>query len=179
MQSLTHFAAGAAICRHVERRPLGLVLAVVSHFALDALPHFEDPSILPAAIAPFVGRIWNGLLWGFEIALVLVVVFVWRRFSRGTGAGKGMAAYLIIGGLLAVLPDVLTQLLGQQSFVGRWNAGAHLTWYPYYHRIIMQHREYRPMVALVCLGSEAVMLCLSTWLLFRPKRQTRSSAEAP
>lgn len=184
MQSLTHFVAGAAICRHVRWRPAGLALALVSHFALDALPHFEDPSILPPAIAPFVGRIWYGLLWGLAVVFLLVVAVVWRHFSaartpcRQEAGGPRVAAYLIIGGLLAVLPDVLTQLLGERSLFGRLNSLAHLPWFPFYHRVIMQHREWRPVVVLVCLATEALVLGLGAWWLLRSQPRVERSSNA-
>lgn len=166
MQSPAHFVVGAAICRYVKWRPGGLLLAFASHFALDALPHFEDPSILPRGLSHLVSQLWVWVPPVLAAALIPLALLVWTRF-RGDQQGVWLWLYLITGGLLACLPDYLTILLGRPSLIGQTNSGSHQTWFPLYYHLLFTHRPWRPMIALVCVLCETLVLGGGLWLLFR------------
>ena len=166
MQSPAHFVIGAAICRYTKWRPVGLVLAFASHFALDALPHFEDPSILPGRLAHFVAQLWVWVPPILAVAVVPLALVVWGRFREDRG-GMMLAVHIIVGGLVACLPDYITETLGRNTLIGHWNSVSHQTWFPLYYRLLFTHRPWRPMIALVCLLSETSVLLAGLWLLFR------------
>ena len=166
MQGLAHFAVGAAICRYTRWRPVGLALAFASHFALDALPHFEDPSLLPHLLRCLGGAAWPWTLLALTAAVVPLAVLVWRRFGGGA-SGSSRAAYLIAGGLLACLPDASRVLLGGNTLIGHWNDLAHLVWTPPYYRLLAGPHPWRAAIASGCLLSEAGALLSGLWLVLR------------
>ena len=166
MQSPAHFVVGAAICRYVKKQPLGLLLAFASHFALDALPHFEDPSILPHGISHFAARLWVWVPLVLAVAVVPLALLIWGRF-RNEPHGMVFAAYLIVGGVVACSPDYITETFGRNTLIAHWNSGAHQTWTPLYYRLLVEHRSWRPTIAAVCLLTETAVLTAGLWLLFR------------
>ncbi len=167
MQPPAHFLAGAAVCRNTRWRPLGLLLAFASHYALDALPHFEDPSILPAALAPTAGRNWQWLLFGTHAVAALLAVWVWVRFARTGPEGRRQAAYLVLGGLLACAPDYVGLVGDPWGLLGHLNTGAHRWWFIPYIGAVHGHSEWRPAIAFACIGVELLACGVSAWLLLR------------
>jgi hypothetical protein len=165
MQSPTHFVVGAALCRYTKCRPLGLVLAFGSHFVLDALPHFEDPSILPRGMSHLVERVWMWILLMLVAAVLPLGLWAWRRFRRDSG-GIVLPACIVAGGLLACCPDYVTEALGREGLIGYWNSASHQTWCPTYYRLLL-NPTWRRLIAPTCLLSEISVLLTGFWLLFR------------
>jgi hypothetical protein len=86
---------------------------------------------------------------------------------------------MIAGGLLACLPDYVTETLGRHTLIGSWNSASHQTWFPLYYRLIMTHRAWRPPIALACVLSETAIFVGGVWLVFRRLRRRQEGAVAP
>jgi hypothetical protein len=172
MQSPAHFLIGAGICRHVKCKPLGLGLALVSHFTLDALPHFEDPSILPRGIGRIAGEHWHVLLAGAQVAVACLVLVTWFRHRRGAGH----PLYLVVGGLLACLPDYLHWVGGLKGVLNDLNRGSHQWWFVPYLRFVRTYPDARPLVAAWCLTVESLVCVAGALALFgRANRKERAA----
>ncbi len=171
MQSPAHFLIGAAICRQVRCKPLGLVLALASHFALDALPHFEDPSILPQPVAPIAGRHWDLLLAGAQVVVVVIAAITWWRFRRVAGATVAATLYLIAGGLVACSPDYLHWIGGAGGPVNELNEWSHRWWFEPYLRYVRAYPQNRPWVAGWCLFIESAVCLVGGLGLFGGAQQ--------
>jgi hypothetical protein len=167
MQSPAHFVVGAALCRHVRWKPAGLAIAFASHFALDAIPHFEDPSILPRWLSPWAGRNWELILLSAQLALIPLTAAVWLRFTGDGKGGARRAAYMIAGGLLACTPDYISRFMHGQGVVAWLNSAAHLSWVRPYLWAVRTHYEWRPLIVLICLGLELAVFVVGAWALFR------------
>jgi hypothetical protein len=178
MQSPAHFVVGAAICRYTRWRPLGLFAAFLSHFVLDALPHFEDPSILPRWLAPFAGRHWDLFLVGAQAVVLMLAVFVWLSFG-GRDRRHTSVPYLIAGGFLACLPDYLPRLCGPVEPITSLNNWSHWLWTPPYLRALSAHGDWGPPVALACTAVELFVFVLGSWLLFRRSTPEGAGSGAP
>jgi hypothetical protein len=166
MQSPAHFVVGAAICRYTRCKPLGLFAAFLSHFALDALPHFEDPSILPRWLAPLAERHWGLLLDGAQVVVPVLAALVWLSF-HGRDRHHPSVPYLIAGGFLACLPDYLTRVCGPVEPIASLNDWSHRLWTGAYLRALSAHPDWGPPIALACIAVELSVLALGSWLLFR------------
>ncbi len=94
-----HFLIGAAIVLKIKFLPLALILAFLSHYLLDTLPHWEY------SIENIKQKKWKNSFKDFlKIALDLSLgVFLVFLFSE-----KFFLA--LIGGLIAVLPDAFVFL---------------------------------------------------------------------
>jgi len=161
----THCAAGAAICRYVRWKPAGLVLAALSHFALDAIPHFEDPRLLAAVIGPVGQRLWpvlNAVPWATAAGLG---VAIWLRHGPRAGGSRGQALYLIAGGLLGIALDPVMSAMGPESFMGRINHAAHV-WKPAYG-VLRDRTDLWPALVVVPILLEVATFAAATWLLLR------------
>ncbi len=167
MTSTAHFVVGAAICRYVPSKPAGLAMALASHFALDAVPHWEDPSLLSGWLGPGALQVWHVVLPVARGLAALTAVGIWWRFGRGDGPWT--VGYLVAGGLLALLPDGVTTLLGRHSVVGDLNRAAHW-WFEPYRDLV--HRPGWPLsIFAVCVTLELATIGAAAWALFRPDRR--------
>lgn len=112
MTPLTHAAVGMALfekLRRVPPRPLGWVLAFLlafaSHYALDAIPHFED--IGPLVDSP--GRV--PIFIGLGIAGVLMALLL-RRWNRpAAGIWLVFSLWIALGSNSYVLWRIPTAVL--------------------------------------------------------------------
>lgn len=167
MQSPAHFVIGAAVCRHSRWKPAGLVLAFASHFALDAIPHFEDPSILPPWLSPWACANWDMVLFSAQLALIPLTTAVWLRFAGPGFGGARRAAYIVAGGILACAPDYITRFMHGRGIVAWLNSAAHVWWVRPYLWAVRTHHEWRPPIVLVCLALELAVFVGGAWLAFR------------
>jgi hypothetical protein len=178
MQSPAHFVVGAALSRHVRWKPAALGLALASHFALDAIPHFEDPSILPSWLAPWAFRNWDMVLLSSQLALIPLAVAVWLRLGKQTSRGAKAAIYAIAGGILACTPDYITRFMHGHGIVAWLNSAAHLSWVRPYLWAVRTHYEWRPAIVVACLGLELSVFVLGAWVAFRRSESAHGEEEA-
>ena len=104
-----HFLTGAAILKTVPNPYLGLPLALLSHLALDMLPHYDfdiKQGMNLKDIFQESLKKGNMLFIAMGVDFILLAVsFFWLLTNRNP-------FWLISGGLIAISPDVL-----EQSFV--------------------------------------------------------------
>jgi len=179
MQSPAHFLVGAAICRHVRWKPLGVLLAFASHFALDALPHFEDPSILPKWISRWAGHHWNAVLAAAQVVVVLLAVAAWWRLRTVERVSIGEALYVVVGGLIACSPDYLYWVAGLSGVLRQLNTWSHHWWFDPYLHYVRTYPENRPWVAAWCLAIESgVCVAGALGLFAKLQRESRPADDA-
>lgn len=92
MTAVNHALAGSVIGALVAN-PFAWPLAFVSHFALDALPHFGNDKNLPLSSRPF----WTMLTVDALLVLLLVGLI---------GSDANQPEILLVAAGLAVLPDL-------------------------------------------------------------------------
>jgi|SRR5581483_2308472 len=95
---------GAAVASRVDP-VLGLPLAFASHFALDAIPHYDGyyPK-RPYQILPLAQ-----LLTDFLLGTVLLAIFT---------NGRPDQTYLVVAALVAILPDIFYGLQFNYNLLG-------------------------------------------------------------
>ena len=123
MTPLTHAAVGAAVYRKLGRNrlalPLALLLIFLSHFALDAIPHFEEFGPLLRYRETrwvFVGLGATGLLcslliwhWNRNAGKLWLALALWMAVGGyGPTLWRGLSALLILA-LVALLPKTRAQ----------------------------------------------------------------------
>jgi hypothetical protein len=166
MNSPVHFVVGAAICRHTRNKPLGFALALASHFVLDAIPHIEDPWLLPHRGAVAGVAQWTHLLWSVQMLTgLLALVTAWRL--RALGWEPRAMLYPLSGGALAVSPDILTTLLGYNNPIGWLNDFSHVGWHPLVGRAIAAFPLHVQTIGAVLVAIEAGVLVVGSWWLWR------------
>lgn len=94
-----HFLAGAAITSQIQSAPLAMLLAFLSHYLLDVLPHIEY------RIGDIKARNLQKSFFSFvKITLdILIGIFIVLSLAQ-----KPLLA--LMGGFFAILPDGLTFL---------------------------------------------------------------------
>jgi len=169
MTEAAHFVVGAAICRHVRCKPLGLALAFASHFALDAIPHFEHPRVLGLAS-------WTPVVLVSWLATVIVGAALWQGFRGERESDPWTRVYLVLGGVLGGLPDQLKWWLGRPSLAWEANKEAHW-WGPGYREITHESGVALPL-AIGMAALELAVIALGLWLLFRAPRRVPQPPDA-
>ncbi len=113
---LPHILVGGAVGSKIDKisRLIGLIiLALASHYLLDSLPHYEYQ----------INALKNGLNTDFAVA-ALKVFFdfsVGLAFLILMGRRQKNFYYILIGGLIAVLPDALIFLNWRMGNLGYLN----------------------------------------------------------
>jgi len=100
MNTATHMLAAAAVYScFPNQKPIGLTLALGSHFLLDAIPHYE----LKLPVQSFL----------FAATSLVLVTLAARRRDPG----------LLLAGLLGTLPDMLVLFLPQPLVIAvhKWS----------------------------------------------------------
>lgn len=164
MNSPVHFAVGAAICRYTPSRPLGFVLALASHFVLDALPHLEEPWLVPWG-QPLPPHQWQAWLLRVQFATVLVLVAAALRLWQL--GWRSALWYPLAGGLFACLPDVVTAVFYYHNPVGWLNSVSHVPWHALVHPLIAHYPEHARLIGAGLLTVETAVLLTGCWFLFR------------
>jgi hypothetical protein len=93
MTGLNHALAGALVAAAINKPIIALPAALVSHFALDAIPHWDYK------IKPHIARRQVVMLADLVFSLALLLVL-----SITVDANPWL---VIFGGLLGILPDVM------------------------------------------------------------------------
>ncbi len=110
MTGLNHVLTGATVAAAINRPLLALPAALVSHFAIDSLPHFHSTALIPQ---PRAYRLVVGLDLVFSLVLIILLCLILNR-----------PAWLVASGaVLGILPDATwprSWLQGQDpKFEGR------------------------------------------------------------
>ena len=105
MIGFNHVAAGIIIALTAPAQYVPL-LALISHFILDALPHFGKSE----ALKPFTGA-FKGLLAFDAVICFLLLGFAWWLFPN-------QWLLITIGTVFATLPDFLWPLEGKIKWLG-------------------------------------------------------------
>lgn len=110
-----HFLVGAAILKYIPDPIIGLPLALLSHVVLDLTPH-NDFDITPGMTLKDVllkdkkkRKILLGAL--FIDGLLLAASAWWIYWSNWTNLTNLAKGKLLLGGLVAILPDLVEQSL--------------------------------------------------------------------
>ncbi|MBM3499956.1 MAG: hypothetical protein FJX74_14955 [Armatimonadetes bacterium] len=163
MTEAAHFVVGAAICRYVRSKPLALALAFASHFALDAIPHFEHPRLI--GMKSWIPVAAVGWLLALSAGLA-----IWLRFRPSQGSAGGYHLYLIAGGFLGGLVDQLMFWSGRGGPLGViWEANRQAHWWEARYRSLTQDPQIGPPAAVAACVVEIGLAALATWLLFRAR----------
>lgn len=104
-----HTVVGVVIALLVKQPLLVLPLAFLSHFVLDAVPHW-DPLIGDLKSQKFSGVGKEGLLiiaTDFLIAFDLGLFFVWRALEGCSAPDPALATTIFFAAIFANLPDGL------------------------------------------------------------------------
>jgi len=101
---LVHLLLGALIGKHINNLILAIILAFLSHYLLDLLPHIEYP------IKNIKEKQWKKALPDFlriilDFCIGVVLIFFFATPSTGSGQ-----AIIYICAFFAILPDGLTVL---------------------------------------------------------------------
>ncbi len=143
MISLNHVLAGTAIGLAVKEPALAAPLAFLSHFLLDATPHFSYA--------------WPGwkmrTIWALD-ALASTLVLVLLCTAQPT-----LAFAILAGGMFAELPD-LFWLYERLVIKGKSNF-----WYFAFHRKIQWSETQRGLAYEA--GYFVILVALNVWLLHR------------
>ncbi|MEI6501101.1 MAG: hypothetical protein WCP21_08745 [Armatimonadota bacterium] len=166
MNSPAHFVIGAAICRQTRSKPLGFVLALASHFALDALPHLESYGLFPQPLRSLVASYWSALLLAAQLLLVpLVALAAWRLCKLGHAWPAVL--YVVAGGLFACVPDALSELVGSGTVIGRLNESSHILWHEGLQLALLADPRWRPALLAIMVLTEAAVFAAGLWLVLR------------
>ena len=93
MTGLNHAVTGALVAAAINRPVIALPAALLSHFAVDAIPHWNYE------LKPHIARRQVIMLADLALSLALLIVLA---------VGVDANPYLVIaGGLLAILPDTM------------------------------------------------------------------------
>jgi hypothetical protein len=141
MTSLNHILAGTAIALSVRSPVLAAALAFLSHFVLDAFPHF--------------GYKWPGWsfwhIWAIDAVLsVLALVLL-------CAAAPDLCLIIITGGVFAELPDVLWLY---ENIVRK---GESRFWFFRFHHKIQWAESQRGLLYEV--GYAVALTTVNVWLL--------------
>ncbi len=112
MLSTPHLLVGAAIIKVVPNPAISLPLALLSHFALDSIPHWDG-----SPKAPFSKKLIGWIMIDYAIGASLVLIL--------TIGFENPSQYLLwLGAFLGTLPDFILgtykhfeNIFGKYSFV--------------------------------------------------------------
>lgn len=110
-----HFLVGAAILKYFPNPVIGFPLALLSHVALDLIPH-NDFDITPGMTLkdvlikdPKKRKILLGAL--FLDGMLLLISAYWVYWNNWANLANWGREKMILGGLAAILPDLIEQSL--------------------------------------------------------------------
>ena len=93
MLSTPHLLVGAAIVHSIPNPAISLPAAFVSHFVLDAAPHWDG-----SPQAPFSKKVVSGVAFDYIFGASLIFLIT---------QGDPRQAILLLGAFLATLPDFI------------------------------------------------------------------------
>jgi hypothetical protein len=165
--TIPHMMVGMAVAKLSRRPALGLPLAFLSHFALDAIPHTNFPGL--AGRSPSGVPMWEvfAVLMEVELALLLVLALAMRRHDR---------RLLVGGAIVAFLPDLVELLPVVGPQLATWPGTA---WYVHLHHGVQ--RVLPPPPTFVGVLTQVVVTVAAIWTIRHHWRKTtrRTSAASP
>lgn len=116
MIATSHLFLGAAIGTLVPDPLIAFGLGLMSHFLLDAIPHFEPGLVLrkrsaDGKIAEEMGRVEYRLAWLDMIIGTVMTLLVWRT--------SGSQLSVLTGALGAILPDLVDNVPWWKIYTGK------------------------------------------------------------
>lgn len=110
-----HFLVGAVILKYIPNPVIGLPIALLSHVALDLIPH-NDFDITPGMTLkdvllkdPKKRKILLGAL--FLDGMLLLISAYWVYWTNWANLANWGREKMLLGGLIAILPDLVEQSL--------------------------------------------------------------------
>lgn len=94
MTGLNHAVTGALVAAAINKPAIALPAALLSHFAIDTLPHWDYYKVAKT----HASKLMFAML---DVALALIVLFI---FVLTVDAPAGL---IMLGGLLGILPDFM------------------------------------------------------------------------
>lgn len=173
-----HFITGGVITKLIPNKPLAYLLAFVSHFILDSLPHCEyslsglDKGPKDKAFYKDLIKIIADVAGG--IIFIIITANVFDNFKVGPA---------IIGGFIAIIPDFLNSflyLIYKGNFI-RLIKGQPLTNIKefsnqnknivnYFHRLFhskyFSHHEKNKKTKLISISTQIIVVIIDTILLW-------------
>ncbi|MCS6862077.1 MAG: hypothetical protein NZT92_17370 [Abditibacteriales bacterium] len=149
MLATPHLLTGALIGQATGNYPLAFACGVMSHFALDGIPHTEPSTFLQDPHA-----CWK---WNVRVAVVDVLLgLALLCYLLPHASHPGIAAW---GALGAVFPDLVSNIpLWQKRIWNTWWGRPFLKFHAWIHYSIP--RRYWPLGILTQVATVAVVLCL-------------------
>lgn len=149
MTSSNHVMTGAVIALSVRQPALAIPLAFMSHFVMDAIPHFGiyENDVLRR------NKHWlfRSVL-GVDLALMVVLLVVLPHL-----AAQVLAPWIVFSSMLAaVLPDsVWVYRFAREVRTKKWEPGG---WYPRWHQAIQWYEHPPGLIIEVAWFSVAAIL---------------------
>jgi hypothetical protein len=148
MFAVSHVVAGGAIGKRIGSPYLALPVAFLSHFALDAIPHIDSPSIYPGVTPP----LWLGALEGGALVVALAFLF----------CGQTNRLPMALGAIAGILPDVIAWLGRAFPPMAECSVMRFLHWLHYTYHPSLPGSQWP-----LGLGTQVVVIALSFALVYR------------
>jgi len=159
MLSTPHVLVGGAIGRHVRAPYLALPLALVSHFALDAIPHVDTVTFFGIG-----GAKSNFTTTVDGVAAAALLLFLAR--------GQKRWRWILACGFLAITMDILAMVLVWFPHASRLSV---LAWLYRLHAFV--GADMRPSDWPLGMATQILILGLAVFFLrFAPRKMSRQDA---
>lgn len=106
MPGTIHLLTGAALALLISHAPTMVALSFFSHYLLDLLPHIDPMTFSPQKKV----KTWMQTI-GLAVDTILVITFMLGLYLLQNKGG-----YILIGALMAQLPDLLAPLDSYGAF---------------------------------------------------------------
>jgi hypothetical protein len=145
MLSTPHLLVGAAIARSIPNPAIALPAAFLSHFVLDATPHWDG-----SPQAPYSKKVIGGAVLDYLFGSVLILLLT---------AGDPRQSTVVLGAFFATLPDFIMVLT--RHFPTRINDWPGLRHFNKYH----SHSQVNVRFAQGLLSAVAVIAAALVFLI--------------
>jgi hypothetical protein len=144
----THLLAGAAIGSLVSNLPLAIILAIVSHYSLDYLPHFDQ--------GVFKHKIKKFYFWAaVDFAISGLTLFFLLEYI-------GYSAQILLVALAAILPDLIDSTPYVSNYLHRSRLVNRI--YKFHEQIQNPGKKYIYSFGIII---QVVIVGISVWLLLK------------
>ena len=150
MLATPHILAGAATTRVIRIKPLGLVVALGLHQALDMVPHLDSHALFGAP-----GGLTRAEVASTAVDTVLGCILLFWLIRRLPNRG-----YLIAGGLMGILIDLVDNVPPWSQWFRAWSVGAWISAFHHGHQY-----NVRPEQWVLGFGTQLAVVIASAWIL--------------